>query len=386
MKTVALLGSTGSIGRRALEILALETNSRFQVVALAAGSNVDLLEQQIHVLRPRVAAVAHPEAAGHIEQRFPGIRCFSGGSGLADLLRSTKPDVVISAISGTVSLAANLVALEQGARLCLANKETLVAAGSLVRNALDNGNGELIPVDSEHSAIFQCLQGQPREAVSRLLLTASGGPFFRRSRKELTDVTIEMALNHPTWKMGRKITIDSATLMNKALELIEAAVLFQVGERKIEVVFHPQSVVHSMVEFRDGSVLAQLGVPDMGLPIHYALNFPDRIGLAKQPLQIEGMQNLEFFGEKASDFPSLPLARCVVREGKNAGAVFNAANESAVDAFLEGRIAFTDIFSLVEQILSRSNFHAVRTLDDVTSSIEDTRVRCQEWISRKLRS
>ncbi|MBN1196854.1 MAG: 1-deoxy-D-xylulose-5-phosphate reductoisomerase [Candidatus Aminicenantes bacterium] len=386
MKNVVLLGSTGSIGRRALEILSADSNSRFKVSGLAAGKNIQLLEQQIRNFRPRCICVANQVDADRLKKQFPGIDFFSGASGLTRMIGVTDPDTVISAISGTDSIAANLAALIKGARLCLANKETLVAAGALVQEALDHHDGQLIPVDSEHSAIFQCLQGQPRESVSRILLTASGGPFFRRSRVELENVSLEMALNHPTWKMGRKITIDSATLMNKALELIEAAFLFQIEPERIEVVIHPQSVIHSMVEFCDGSILAQLGIADMGIPIHYALNHPERMPLDVEPLGLDRLGTLEFFGEDSMDFPSLSLARSVLKTGKSAGAVFNAANEAAVEAFIEQRISFLDIFIMVEEILSRSCFHPVRSLQDVTSAIEATRAQCREWLKRKFRS
>lgn len=386
MKNVVLLGSTGSIGRRTLEILSAGGNSQFKLTGLAAGKNIQLLEQQIQAIRPRIVSVADPLDADRLKKQFPDINCLAGASGLEQLIHLTDVDVVISATSGTVSLGANLAALKKGARLCLANKETLVAAGALVQDALDNHDGELIPVDSEHSAIFQCLQGQPRESVSRILLTASGGPFFRRSRGDLENVTLEMALNHPTWTMGRKITIDSATLMNKALELIEAAFLFQIEEERIEVVIHPQSVIHSMVEFYDGSILAQLGIADMGIPIHYALNYPQRVSLDVEPLRMDRLGKLEFFSEDSTDFPSLSLARSVMRTGKSAGAVFNAANEAAVEAFIERRISFVDIFNMVEEILSRSCFHPIRSLEDVTAAIDATRAQCREWLERKFRS
>ncbi|HDP95680.1 MAG TPA: 1-deoxy-D-xylulose-5-phosphate reductoisomerase [Candidatus Aminicenantes bacterium] len=386
MKNVVLLGSTGSIGRRALEILSAESNSHFRVTGLAAGENIQLLEQQILKFQPRIVSVANREDADRLHRHFSDMQFFSGASGLEQLIHAADPEVVISAISGTVSLAANLAALQKGVRLCLANKETLVAAGALVQEALNRYDGELIPVDSEHSAVFQCLQGQTRESVSRILLTASGGPFFRRSRAELVNVSLEMALNHPTWTMGRKITIDSATLMNKALELIEAAFLFQIGEDRIGVLIHPQSVVHSMVEFYDGSILAQLGIADMGIPIHYALNYPQRSFLDVESLRMERLGNLEFFAEDSMDVPSLSLARSVLRTGKSAGAVLNAANEEAVEAFIERRISFVEIFSMVEEVLSRSCFHPIRTLQDVTAAIDATRAQCREWLQRKFRS
>ncbi|MDY0296667.1 MAG: 1-deoxy-D-xylulose-5-phosphate reductoisomerase [Acidobacteriota bacterium] len=383
MKKVALLGSTGSIGRRALEILAAKSNSGFRVVGLAAGENITLLEKQVRKIRPGVVSVAGAADAQELSRLFPDVRFLSGESGIEQLIQTANADIVISAISGTVSLAANLTALRMGARLCLANKETLVAAGELVQNTLDKSGGELIPVDSEHSAVFQCLQGHERASVSRILLTASGGPFFRRPRKDLRNVTVEMALRHPTWTMGQKITIDSATLMNKALELIEAAVLFQIEEKRIEVVIHPQSVIHSMVEFCDGSILAQLGVPDMGVPIHYALNYPKRQHLSVERLSFSRLRKLEFFSEDETDFPSLSLAREVIRTGKSAGAVFNAANEAAVEAFIAGRILFLDIFDMVEDILAQSAFHPVRSLEDVKDAINETRSLCREWLRGK---
>ena len=386
LKTVVVLGSTGSIGRRALEILATESNANFRIVGLAAGNNAALLGDQIQYCKPGFAAVASSGAAAELAGRFPEVTFFSGEAGLLEMVDQAEADIVISAISGTVSMAANLRVLEKGARLCLANKETLVAAGDLVKRKLESGKGELIPVDSEHSAIYQCLYGQPRESLARIILTASGGPFFKSTPEDLQKVTLEMALRHPTWKMGRKITIDSATMMNKALELIEASVLFLVGEREIRVVIHPQSIVHSMVEFHDGSVLAQMGMPDMGLPIHYALNHPCRPALDVEPLRLEKIGSLEFFPEESTGFSSIALARSVVRTGKSAGAVFNAANEAAVEAFVKDQIGFLDIVVLVEEILSRESFHPINSLDDVAAAIENTRSHCREWLERKTRS
>ena len=381
MKSVALLGSTGSIGRRTLQVVSAQAHpEEIRVVALAAGENISLLSRQIMTYSPRLVSVTRKEDADALAKRFPDVRFYSGPQGLMEAISLPEVNIVVSAITGTVSMEANLATLKRGLRLCLANKETLVAAGELVQRELARSGGELIPVDSEHSAIFQCIQGQGDSYISRVILTASGGPFFRSSLEELSRITVEMALRHPTWKMGRKITIDSATMMNKALEVIEAGFLFPVDENGIDVLIHPQSIVHSLVEFVDGSVLAQMGRPDMGLPIHYALNFPQRSPFKTEALNLGELGKLDFFPPEKLAFPSLDLARHALKSGCDSGAVLNAANEVAVEAFLDHRISFMDIFRLVETVYGKTKFSPVESLAQIHSSIRETRTRAREWL------
>ena len=344
---VAILGSTGSIGTTALRVLARQ-RERFHVAALTAFSNAGLLAEQVAEFRPAyVGLVRNGEDGAH-----PG-----WGSGYGCLIEAaTHPeaDIVLNAVVGAAGLDATLAALECGKRVALANKETLVMGGSLVTTAAERGGGELVPVDSEHSAILQCIAGRPASEVRRLVITASGGPFRRWTSEQLQKATLADALQHPTWRMGRKITVDSATLANKALEVIEAHFLFGLSYDRIEVVVHPQSVVHSFVEFVDGSVLAQLGVPSMELPVLYALSYPDRAAdTGVPPFDPVELSPLTFEQVRARDFPALELGTQAGRLGGAAPAVFNAANEQAVALFLEGAIQFADIPRAIESALDR---------------------------------
>jgi 1-deoxy-D-xylulose-5-phosphate reductoisomerase len=321
VKRVALLGATGSIGRQALEII--DAHPELELVAAASGS------QQIEGLAPLTQV---------------------GGDSVA-LLEAAEPDVVLNAVLGFAGLEATMWSLEHGVDLALANKESLVAAGDLAVAARRRGGGRLLPVDSEHSAIFQCLEGRDPAAVHSLVLTASGGPFRGRTRDELDGVTAEEALAHPTWSMGRKITIDSATLANKGLELIEAHFLFGFSYEQIEVVVHPASIVHSLVRFRDGAVLAHLGYPDMRVPISFALTYPERAATPIPPLDLASGLTLEFHAPDLQSFPMLALARAAAEQGGTYPCAYNAANEVAVEAFLAGRIGFLDIAATVEETL-----------------------------------
>ena len=341
---VAVLGSTGSIGRTALRVLDRHTN-RFRVVALTAHSNADALAAQVRDALPDYVGLVVPS------DRAPS-GWHTGPAALVEAATRDDVDVVINAIVGAAGLDATLAALESGKRVALANKESLVVGGALVAEAARRGGGVVVPVDSEHSAILQCLSSRPRDEVRRLVITASGGPFRTWPSNQLPHITLEDALKHPTWSMGRKITVDSATLANKALEVIEAHFLFDIAFECIEVVVHPQSIVHSMVEFVDGSVVAQLGVPSMELPILYALTHPERIVDAGVPrLNVVTASPLTFEPVRHEDFPILGLGVTAGRSGGAAPAVFNAANEQAVALFLAGAITFHDISSAIASAL-----------------------------------
>ena len=343
-KGVAVLGSTGSIGTTALRVLDRQ-RERFRVTALTANSNSTLLREQ--------ALKFSPSFVGMVETQTDGDEAWKSGSeALVTAATRDDVDIVLNAIVGAAGLDATLAALHGGKRVALANKETLVIAGDLVREACATGAGEVVPVDSEHSAILQCITGHPTSQVRRVVLTASGGPFRGWSDDRLASATVEDALRHPTWRMGRKITIDSATLANKALEVIEAHFLFGIPYDQIEVVVHPQSIVHSLVEFVDGSVLAQLGVPSMELPVLYALTHPDRVpDSGVQPFDPVAHSPLTFEKIRSEQFPAFALGVAAGRRGGAAPAVFNAANEAAVSLFLDGRIRFQNIGSLIASAL-----------------------------------
>jgi 1-deoxy-D-xylulose-5-phosphate reductoisomerase len=346
MKGVAILGSTGSIGTTALRVLARHAD-RFRVVALTAHGNADLLAvQEAATQAPFIGLVANGSAGSVPERWRRGSECLTEAATLADA------DIVLNAVVGAAGLDPTLAALSAGKRVALANKETLVVAGDLVRQAAVSGGGEIIPVDSEHSAILQCIGSRSGAGVRRLVLTASGGPFRDWSRERIEQATRDDALRHPTWSMGRKITVDSATLVNKALEVIEAHHLFAVPYDQIEIVVHPQSIVHSFVEFVDGSVLAQVGLPSMELPVLYALAHPERINEASAaPFDPVAASPLTFERVRLDDFPALRLGLEAARRGDAAPAVFNAANEAAVALFLDARIRFVDIAAAIESAL-----------------------------------
>jgi 1-deoxy-D-xylulose-5-phosphate reductoisomerase len=348
MKRVAVLGATGSIGRQALEVL--DANPDLECCALASGKSE----------LARLAA-SYPEARAQV------------GGDLVELLEETQPDVVLNAVVGFAGIHATLWALEHGVTLALANKESLVAAGELALAAQSRGRGAILPVDSEHSAAFQCLDGQATDVVESLVLTASGGPFRGRTRAELESVTVEDALAHPTWSMGPKITVDSATLANKGLELIEAHFLFDLAYEQIEVVVHPTSIVHALVRLRDGALLAHLGYPDMRVPISYALTYPARAATSLPQLDLASGMTLEFEAPDLETFSLLALAREAGEKGGTYPCAFNAANEVAVQAFLEGRIRFLDIASAVEDVLARVDGAPARDVNELVEA--DARAR-----------
>jgi 1-deoxy-D-xylulose-5-phosphate reductoisomerase len=347
---VLVLGSTGSVGTQTLDVLdGLRESHR--VVGLSASTSTKLLSEQVARFVPEAVCIADAEAAASATMPDQ-VAVHRGAPGLVDLVSATRPDIVLCAITGAAGLPSTLAAAESGAIVALANKESMVLAGHLVKDACARSGGRIIPVDSEHSAIAQCLEGQDPGSVRRLILTASGGPFHGRTRDALAEVTPAEALKHPSWEMGPRITIDSATLMNKALEVVEACQLFDVSPDKVDVVVHRQSIIHSMVEFVDGAILAQLSPPDMRLPIRYALGWPGRLSCGAPPVDLTSFGDLTFDTPDRETFPCLALGEQVARDGGLAGCIMNAANEVAVTAFLDGRLPFTGIPCIVEDALN----------------------------------
>jgi len=433
LKRIAILGSTGSIGKNALRViealnsslvappsgvlrrgsslvekLATEDtksaeketrllrrhaprNDEFEVVALSAHSNVELLAEQAKRFRPKFVAVTNPECAGALKKALGGLdaKVLAGPQAIIDIAESEEADTVLAAVVGAAGLEAVLAAAKKGKRLAIANKEPLVVAGQLLIEAAKQGGAEILPIDSEHSAIFQAMQSPgncradwpvpglaPAGEIEKVILTSSGGPFRKASPEDIRDVTLEQALAHPVWDMGPKITIDSATMMNKALEVIEAHVLFDVPVDKIEILIHPESMVHSLVEFVDGSVMAQLAWPDMCLPIQYALTYPERMSGVTKRLRFDEIESLTFEQPNLKIFRALSLGFEVARIGGTAPAVFNAANEEAVRQFLEGRIKFVNIVELIEHCLNK---HSV----DTKVSLEKL-LKADEWARRQV--
>jgi 1-deoxy-D-xylulose-5-phosphate reductoisomerase len=365
MKNIVILGSTGSIGASALEVIE-KFPDRFRVLGLSAWKNSELLMSQIIKFRPQVVAVADERLRNRLasdlsgRQDIPEILC--GIQGISEVAGMPGADIVISAIVGSAGLLPTLTAVRAGRTVALANKETLVMAGHIFTEEVRNSGACLLPVDSEHSAIFQCLSGRSRESVRRLILTASGGPFLGRTADEMEEVTTADALRHPSWQMGRKISIDSATLMNKGLEVIEASYLFDMPAGMISALVHPQSIVHSLVEFVDGSCLAQLSNPDMKGPIAYALSYPERLDAVMEPIGWERLPGLTFSMPDTDTFRCLSLAYEALRSGGTMPAVLNAANEAAVYAFLDGRISFNDIPAIIEKTMEA---HMTETATDI---------------------
>ncbi|MDI3280695.1 MAG: 1-deoxy-D-xylulose-5-phosphate reductoisomerase [Bacillota bacterium] len=383
MKRIAVLGSTGSIGRQTLEVVAAHPE-RLQVVALAARRNVRLLEEQVRTFRPSRVALQDKAAAAELRTRLSDleVQVLAGEEGLEEVARGPA-DQVVSALVGAAGLAPTLAALRAGISVALANKESLVMAGGLIKREAERSGAGIIPVDSEHSAIWQSLRGEPREHVRKLILTASGGPFLRTPPEAMARVRPQEALRHPRWEMGAKITVDSATLMNKGLEVIEAHWLFDQPFERIEVLIHPESIVHSLVEMIDGSVLAQLGRPDMRLPIQYALSYPERWEGRVQPrLDLAAVGALHFEVPDAERFPCLRLAYQAGRLGGTAPAVLNAANEVAVHAFLEERIPFLAIPRVVEHCLERHEVEAAPELEGILGADEWARREARRMVER----
>ncbi|HEY2991372.1 MAG TPA: 1-deoxy-D-xylulose-5-phosphate reductoisomerase [Methylomirabilota bacterium] len=385
MKRVTILGATGSIGLRTLEIVS-SFSDEFAVAGLAArGSNVERVADLCRKYSPRAVALLDADARDRLARLLPAPRpeLLAGPEGMVTLARDVEADVVVSALVGGAGLLPTMAAIEAGRTMALANKETLVMAGSLMTAAAKRRGVALLPVDSEHSAVFQCLVGHNRGDVHRILLTASGGPFREWPADKFAGITVEDALKHPTWKMGAKITIDSATLMNKGLEIIEARWLFDVAPEKVQVIVHPQSVVHSMVEYIDGSVIAQLGVPDMGIPILYALTYPERRPTPAVRLDLTRTGALTFFEPDIKKFPCLRLARAALDVGGTAPVILNAANEVTVAAFLDRRLPFNDIPALIERALDRLEQGPLTSIEQCVSVDAEARRRVQDWVDTR---
>lgn len=390
LQQVTILGATGTIGINTLDVISQHPN-RFAVFALTANKNVDALFSQCQQFSPRYAVMLEEQAAERLslklKQAGSATEVLSGMTSLEFVSAHEKVDAVMAAIVGAAGLKPAIAAAKAGKRILLANKETLVMAGSIFMQAVDEGGATLLPIDSEHNAIFQVMPNDQRMSlgdggVKKILLTASGGPFRKSSYEELKQVTVKQALNHPNWVMGPKITIDSATLMNKGLEVIEAHWLFNASPDQIEVVVHPQSVIHSMVEYVDGSVLAQLGNPDMRTPIAYALGYPERINSGVSSLDLFKIARLDFEAPDMQKFPCLRLAFDALRVGGNAAAILNAANEVAVEAFIKEKIRFTDMPALIEFVLENSKINQVVDLDMLIKSDEEARIVAEAWVSR----
>jgi len=366
MKQLSILGSTGSIGVSTLEIVTA-CPDRFRVVALTAGKNLELFARQIRRFSPRIAAVASPADIPQLKEMCNGLdlEILGGVEGLTAAATAGETDMVVAAIVGAAGLAPTAAAVRAGKDIALANKETLVTAGHLFMDMVSRYGVKLYPVDSEHSAVFQSIEGHRSQDIRKIILTASGGPFRTTPVEQLAHVTVRDALNHPNWSMGRKITIDSATMMNKGLEVLEARWLFDAPVDKIEVNIHPQSIIHSMVEYVDGCVIAQLGTPDMKAPIAYALSYPERIATGVQPLDLTAFSGLTFFKPDLDKFRCLGLAYRAINDGESMPAVMNAANEIAVEAFLNGAIGFLQIAEVIERTMDAHQAHDLKSIDEV---------------------
>ena len=379
MKKIAILGSTGSIGTQTLDVV--RANDDLEIVGLSAGNNIDKLEEQIREFHPRLAAVWNEDAAQDLAVRVQDldVKIVSSMDGLLELARMEEADILVTAIVGMIGIRPTMEAIRAGKDIALANKETLVTAGHLIMPLARKMNVQILPVDSEHSAVFQAIHGEKKEQIHKLLITASGGPFRGRKTAELRKVTLEDTLKHPNWVMGQKITVDSATLVNKGLEVMEARWLFDVDLDHIQVVVQPQSIIHSMVEFEDGAVIAQLGTPDMRLPIQYALCYPDRRYLAGDRLDFRTLKQITFEEPDMETFQGLPMAIEAARKGGSMPTVFNAANELAVKKFLQRKIGFLDIYDIIGQSMERHTLVREPDLDQILEIEKET----YQWIESR---
>ncbi len=380
MKKIGILGSTGSIGTQTLEIV--RSNPDLQVVALAAGSNVSLMEQQVREFHPMLAVMGSEKASADLRSRIADTdtKVLDGMEGMLELAELPQMEVLVTAIVGMIGIRPTIAAIKAGKTIALANKETLVTAGHIIMPLAKEKGVSILPVDSEHSAIFQSMHGENRERVSKILLTASGGPFRGKKTEELQDITVEDALKHPNWSMGRKITVDSATLVNKGLEVMEAKWLFDVEPEQIQVVVHPQSIIHSMVEYVDGGIMAQLGMPDMKLPIQYALFYPDRRPMDGKRVDFFALKSISFEEPDVKTFRGLQLAYDAIAAGGSMPTVFNAANEKAVGLFLDKRIRFLAIYDLIQGAMEQHKVIANPTVDEIL----EAEAQAHAYISGKL--
>ena len=380
MKKIGILGSTGSIGTQTLEIV--RSNPDLQVIALAAGSNVSLMEQQVREFHPMLAVMGSEEAATDLKNRIADTdtRVSAGMEGMLELAILPQMEVLVTAIVGMIGIRPTIAAIKAGKTIALANKETLVTAGHIIMPLAKEKGVSILPVDSEHSAIFQSMHGENRERVSKILLTASGGPFRGKKTEELQDITVEDALKHPNWSMGRKITVDSATLVNKGLEVMEAKWLFDVEPEQIQVVVHPQSIIHSVVGYVDGGIMAQLGMPDMKLPIQYALFYPDRRPMDGRRVDFFALKSISFEEPDIKTFRGLQLAYDAIAAGGSMPTVFNAANEKAVGLFLDKKIRFLAIYDLIQGAMEQHKVIANPTVDEIL----EAEAQAHAYISGKL--
>jgi 1-deoxy-D-xylulose-5-phosphate reductoisomerase len=384
MKNVAILGSTGSIGRGTLEVID-NLRNRFRVIGLAAGCNLDLIQDQIEKFRPEIVSLESEENAAAIQGKVSDydIRVVFGQEGAEEVAGYAKNDIVVASITGIDGLRPTLAAVESGKRIALANKESMVVAGPLIQKLAADSGAEIIPVDSEHSGVFQCLAKEEISDVKKVILTASGGPFFKTPADEMKNKTVVDALNHPRWKMGEKVTIDSATLMNKGLELIEARWLFGFDPEKLAILIHPQSIVHSLIEMQDGSVLAQLSPTDMKIPIQYALTYPEREKGLLPSLDLGQIGALEFYDVDVEKFPLVNLARQALMENNSFSIALNAANEVVVAAFLKEEIKFLDIPAVVAEVVEDHHAKKVETVGDIFEVDRDSRLRTRNLLEQR---
>ena len=374
-KQIAILGSTGSIGTQALEVIA-ENDTLFEVYAITANNQVDLLIEQAHKFKPEMVAIANETHYQKLKEALSDlpIKVFAGNDSIAQVAEMQPIDIVLTAMVGYSGLKPTINAIKAGKKIALANKETLVVAGELICDLVEKYNSAILPVDSEHSAIFQCLVGEGNNTIEKLILTASGGPFRTKSIHELEHVTSAQALKHPNWDMGAKITIDSASMMNKGFEIIEAKWLFGVTPDQIDVVVHPQSIIHSMVQFADGSIKAQLGLPDMKLPIQYAFTYPDRLKTNFPRLDFDICSQFTFERPDLERFRNLGFAYYAMEQGGNMPCILNAANEIVVEAFLQNKIGFLQMSDIIEDVMAKANFIAKPTYDDYVETDKQVRI------------
>jgi len=385
MKRLAILGSTGSIGSNALKIVS-HYPERFKIIGLTAGRNINLLMKQIETFQPEVIAISDKATYDKFKDSFHGsqdLEVLYGVDGISMVARHPQTDIVISAIVGSAGLLPTVAAIKAGKTVALANKETLVMAGNLIMLDVGKNGATLIPIDSEHSAIFQCLRGYEKNSLKKIILTASGGPFLGRTAKALENVSPEDALQHPRWSMGKKVTIDSATLMNKGLEVIEAHYLFDLPPEQIDVLIHPQSVIHSIVEFRDGSYIAQLSRPDMKGPIAYALSYPERLQDIVEPIDWERLSGLTFQKPDRRTFPCLSLAYSAIKAGGTMPAVLNAANEVVVKAFLDGNISFNNVPVVIRKVMDSHKLQPADNLEVILEADRWAREKTHEEMGRR---
>ncbi len=382
---IAVLGSTGSIGRSTLDVVNVLSH-RFNVIGLAAGRNSELLASQIQQFNPQIVSLEKESETDFLKaQDFSdSVQILFGQEGTEEIAGCKDADIIVAAITGISGLRSTIAAVKNGKKVALANKESMVVAGPLIQKLARDSGAQIFPVDSEHSGVFQCLAKEDKKNVKRVILTASGGPFFQSTKDEMENSSIEEALRHPRWEMGEKVTIDSATMMNKGLELIEARWLFDLQPEQLDVLIHPQSIVHSLVEMRDGSVIAQLSQTDMKIPIQYALTYPERETGPLPSLDLSQIKTLEFYKVDTEKFPMLLLARNALKQGNSAPVALNAANEAAVKAFLEKKIAFSDIFVAVSTIMKKHKVKHVDNLEDILNVDRETKLQTRNLLEQSL--